>query len=909
MREIIAAVGQEVPIGRCGENLAARVSFDISEWVSIYGSGVVQLIHQRNGDSEPYPCVVERNGSTVTWDITNADTAVAGRGRAELQYFVGDAQVKSETYATTVERALSPVGDTPPEPHEAWVDKVLDAASQIEGGQGAFGDYKFVPEEEENEAYADAMAYNVASYFCNMHPAATDCVDFPSEEPLGETPFVPVYKDKEAVLYTNLLRYDAVIDNQSTFGHYVPKTTESTAPDPESGAETDTNTETDADTDSEPESGAAAKQRSVWTPTQDGNHDVLTVNGINYPIMYMACSNFLMLLTKNRAYEHSPWYRLFTDKDATPRQLAALCLEKGDTDDTPWTFDCLNVGMSWRIAEVMKSSGCTPFFVTSKSEDGVVTWDNAAVKKMRDGDIMFAGDKSEDHENRYKGIYHCMMYFRNLDRLNEAAAKWGVTLRGFDEARNMGFSGKYGYVVHCGGGTDAADETAYGVKIKNVIRIETMERFMFNTGKGVTVWGARAAANALNSTKLHQGVTGRMMLYDCALVSSYRHNHEGKTISYQYVEAMRSGKDKNNGVFSYGQYRYSQLRSPVTTTEIDGKTVKTLDFNDFVGSKKAGIYCVWNDDVHLVNGPTEGNVTEGSSVLASPTEKLFMLEVKCVSISPAYAIQRVSTLTENTPKVWERTFNYEGNPGAWREICDVTRVYELIQQSGGGSGTPGVDNERLSALEQRLEEHLNPYVGIEVTANSFATQERGAVVNSVTPTWKINRNPENLTISGAGIDGTLNLSVTDRSYTVPEKNLGITWENTNSFKWTITATGERGEVSSKQTPAITFLNGVYYGVAAQPETVDSAFVLGLTKKLSSAKISSFTVNAGAGQYIWYCLPERSPFGTCTFKVGGFEGGFTLVDTIDFENASNYTERYHIYRSDESSLGNTTVGVS
>ena len=551
-------------------------------------------------------------------------------------------------------------------------------------------DIKFVPEKAENEAYADAMAYNVASYFCNMIPESTDCV---VGNPVRQKTFVPVYNSKESVLYTNLLRYDAVIDNQSTFGHYVPAGTESTQPDTESGADADTETDTETDIDSDPESGAGKQpQRGI---TQDGNHDVLNVGGTNYPIMYMACSNFLMLLTKNRAYENSPWYKLFTDKDATPRQLAALCLERGDTDKTPWTFDCLNVAISWRIAEVMRSSGCTPFFVTSKSEDGVVTWDTAGVEKMRDGDIMFAG--KPQYPNRYKGIYHCMMYFRDLDRINAAAKAWGadVELRGFDEARNMGFSGKYGYVVHCGGGTDESDVAAYDVKIKNVIRIETMERFMANTGKGVTVWGARAAANALNSTKLHQGVTGRMVLYDCVLVSSYRHNtadKENKTISYQYVESMRSGKDRNNGVFSYGQYRYSQLRSPVTTKEIDGKTVKTLNFNDFVGSKKSGTYCVWTDNVNLVNGPTQGNVTEGSSVLANPTVKLFMLEVNCVSISSAYAIQRVSTLTKDNPKVWERTFNYNGEPSDWREIIDATKAKEIAESVGGGQESVSFDS-------------------------------------------------------------------------------------------------------------------------------------------------------------------------------------------------------------------------
>jgi hypothetical protein len=50
-------------------------------------------------------------------------------------------------------------------------------------------------------------------------------------------------------------------------------------------------------------------------------------------------------------------------------------------------------------------------------------------------------------------------------------------------------------------------------------------------------------------------------------------------------------------------------------------------------------------------------------------------------------------------------------------------------------------------------------------------------------------------------------------------------------------------------------------------------------------------------------------GTRSFKVGGFDGGFTLYDTISFTNASGYTEEYYVYRSDNAGLGQTSVTVS
>lgn len=245
----------------------------------------------------------------------------------------------------------------------------------------------------------------------------------------------------------------------------------------------------------------------------------------------------------------------------------------------------------------------------------------------------------------------------------------------------------------------------------------------------------------------------------------------------------------------------------------------------------------------------------------------------------------------------------------------VDDVLELITEVGGGNPDVAFLVTRVESLEQKvdqLDKQLNPYVDIEVTPKNIGPYEMGTTVNEVTVQWSVNKTPQILTISGPGTGGTQTLSKNATSYTVPDKQLGINMNNASTFRWTISATGEEGEVSSEKSPVISFLNRVYWGAAAMPETINSAFVRGLSgKKLTGSKVTSFSANAGAEQYIWYCLPVRSPFGTCTFKVGGFEGGFALAtaEPIEFENASGYTEPYYVYRSVESNLGNTTVGVS
>lgn len=125
--------GSILPLGKQGENLARKIQFDISRWISTFGPGTVQLLHQRSGDEAPYPVAVEREGNFAVWTVTNADTAAPGTGHTELQYYVGDAIAKSETWMTKVFPALGDAGETPPEAQQGWVDQVLAQVARITG--------------------------------------------------------------------------------------------------------------------------------------------------------------------------------------------------------------------------------------------------------------------------------------------------------------------------------------------------------------------------------------------------------------------------------------------------------------------------------------------------------------------------------------------------------------------------------------------------------------------------------------------------------------------------------------------------------------------------------------------------------------------------------------------------------
>ena len=122
-----ADFGCEIPIGRRGENCAACVVFDVSKWVAIYGDGNAELLHRRPGDAAPYPCVLTRDGDTVTWTITSADTDVVGYGEAELRWYAGETLAKSVIYRTVVRKALDDGAIVdPPDPADDWLKQLRD---------------------------------------------------------------------------------------------------------------------------------------------------------------------------------------------------------------------------------------------------------------------------------------------------------------------------------------------------------------------------------------------------------------------------------------------------------------------------------------------------------------------------------------------------------------------------------------------------------------------------------------------------------------------------------------------------------------------------------------------------------------------------------------------------------------
>lgn len=201
--------------------------------------------------------------------------------------------------------------------------------------------------------------------------------------------------------------------------------------------------------------------------------------------------------------------------------------------------------------------------------------------------------------------------------------------------------------------------------------------------------------------------------------------------------------------------------------------------------------------------------------------------------------------------------------------------------------------QSVTDLEQSLDDLLYEEIDILSFGNNVNTAEMGSTVDTLVLSWTLNKDAVKTTINGTEVTGK------SKTYT----NAGIT-VNTS---WNLVVTDEREKTDSANT-RITFCNRICYGVATEG-VYDSAFISSLSSQiLSDARGRNITVVANEGEHIFYALPSR--LGTPNFNVGGFDGGFTKVASrVVHTNASNYTESYDVWMSDNENLGSTTVKIT
>ena len=238
------------------------------------------------------------------------------------------------------------------------------------------------------------------------------------------------------------------------------------------------------------------------------------------------------------------------------------------------------------------------------------------------------------------------------------------------------------------------------------------------------------------------------------------------------------------------------------------------------------------------------------------------------------------------------------------------KISELPETDIADGFVPVVQNGETKKINiQFLDNYTNPisetivdyksaldyllYYDLTITLNTShtTTVEVGSVLSNVTFNWSYNKSILSQSFNGVSLDKDV-------------KNFVCTENITNNKTFTLTANDERKQFSKSIT--FNFRHGRYWGTSSSTSLTNDD-ILSLNKELSTNRNKTFTVTANNNEYIYYCYPNS--WGTSTFSVGGFVGGFELVSTINFTNINNVTTLYNVYRSTNKSLGNTTVTVS
>ena len=363
--------------------------------------------------------------------------------------------------------------------------------------------------------------------------------------------------------------------------------------------------------------------------------------------------------------------------------------------------------------------------------------------------------------------------------------------------------------------------------------------------------------------------------------------------SFTYVITMtglkgEDGEDGEDGYTPYisqGYWYINNTNTGVKALGEDGKTPYIQDNKWYIDSVDTGVTAVGKDGKNGKDG------TNGSSAfeIACLTGKFEGTEAEWIDYLNGHTKQVMTTDGQ-----FLRFF--VGTQAQYESLADKNNVFAIL--------TDDPMQAKITAMLEWFEkEHgadgTGGYVPISITSfkNSLSGKyELGTTVtDEVKLTWAFNKTPKALTLNGSTV------STTSTGKTIASN----TYSETTS--WTLKATGDNGETDT-ETVYLNFYPAVYYGTSSST-TYNQSLIKSLTKELSNSHKTSFNVNAGAGQYIYYCVPDDFRTPDFYFNELQFAGGITQVATGVNYTVGSTTLKYTIYRSDYPNLGSNKIRIS
>lgn len=143
----------ELLLGRQTENGVTVISIDVQSWLDQWPGMETVIMAARPGESAAYPAATRMDGSCIVWTVNGADTAIAGRGTAEILGLVDGVRKLSQIVRTRIKASTVAATTEPPEGAQPWVDTVINAADEIKNMTATAETLQ--PGDEATASYAD----------------------------------------------------------------------------------------------------------------------------------------------------------------------------------------------------------------------------------------------------------------------------------------------------------------------------------------------------------------------------------------------------------------------------------------------------------------------------------------------------------------------------------------------------------------------------------------------------------------------------------------------------------------------------------------------------------------------------------------------------------------------------------
>lgn len=240
---------------------------------------------------------------------------------------------------------------------------------------------------------------------------------------------------------------------------------------------------------------------------------------------------------------------------------------------------------------------------------------------------------------------------------------------------------------------------------------------------------------------------------------------------------------------------------------------------------------------------------------------------------------------------------------------DNLRLIESFINGGGGGGglvVSGTPSTGYVVMWDGTGARWEPVSGFQITSFSpvvFLVETSQSVVNPAF-TASYNVTPTAATLTNNANAESKDVHTTPTSFSSAQTYIKNT--PNQSVTWTLNA-ANGSLAATPVTCSMIWAQKNYSGISTTPANT-AAFIQGLTGSLATSRGETFSVTASGSNKIYFSCPTR--YGSATFSVGGFAGGFILRATgINVTNAQGFSESYDLYESTNAGLGATTVTVS